>query len=28
MITSLAWHPEGRYLASCEKHRRVVLWSD
>ncbi|CAF1165549.1 unnamed protein product [Adineta steineri] len=28
MVTSVAWHPEGRYVASCEKHRRVILWSD
>ncbi len=28
MVTSVAWHPEGRYLASCEKHRQVILWSD
>lgn len=28
MVTSIAWHPEGRYLASCEKHRCVILWSD
>ncbi|CAF2172752.1 unnamed protein product [Rotaria magnacalcarata] len=28
MVTSVAWHPEGRFVASCEKHRRVVLWSD
>lgn len=28
MVTSVAWHPEGRYVASCEKHRQVILWSD
>ncbi|CAF1575256.1 unnamed protein product [Rotaria sp. Silwood1] len=28
MVTAVAWHPEGRYVASCEKHRRVILWSD
>jgi WD40 repeat protein len=28
MVTSIAWQPEGKYVASCEKHRRVILWSD
>ncbi|CAF0804071.1 unnamed protein product [Adineta ricciae] len=27
MVTSVAWQPDGKYVASCEKHRRVVLWS-
>lgn len=28
MVTSVVWHPEGKYVASCEKHREVILWSD
>ncbi|CAF0721242.1 unnamed protein product [Adineta ricciae] len=27
MVTSVAWHPEGRYVASSEKHRQVILWN-
>ncbi len=27
MVTSVAWQPDGNYVASCEKHRRVILWS-
>ncbi|CAF2686194.1 unnamed protein product [Rotaria sp. Silwood2] len=28
MVTAVAWHPEGKYVASSEKHRRVILWTD
>ncbi|CAF0868683.1 unnamed protein product [Adineta steineri] len=28
MVTSVAWQPDGKYVASCEKQRRVILWSD
>ncbi|CAF0785653.1 unnamed protein product [Rotaria sordida] len=27
MVTSIAWQPDGKYVASCEKHRQVILWS-
>ncbi|CAF0827576.1 unnamed protein product [Rotaria sp. Silwood1] len=27
MVTSVAWQPDGKYVASCEKHRQVILWS-
>ncbi len=27
MVTSVAWQPDGNYVASCEKHRRVIIWS-
>jgi autophagy-related protein 16 len=27
MVTSVAWQPDGKYVASCEKQRRVILWS-
>lgn len=28
IINAVAWHPEGRYIASCEKQRRAVLWCE
>jgi WD40 repeat protein len=28
MVTSVAWQPDGRFIASSEKHRQVILWSD
>ncbi|CAF2817625.1 unnamed protein product [Rotaria sp. Silwood2] len=27
MVTSVAWQPDGKYVASCEKHRQVILWT-
>jgi WD40 repeat protein len=27
-ITCCAWHPQGNQLLSCDKNKKVVLWSD
>ncbi|OQV25584.1 Autophagy-related protein 16-1 [Hypsibius exemplaris] len=27
-ITSCSWHPQGNQLLSCDKNKKVVLWSD
>ncbi|CAF1013663.1 unnamed protein product [Adineta ricciae] len=28
IINAVAWHPDGRFLVSCEKQRRAVLWGE
>ncbi|CAF4332014.1 unnamed protein product [Rotaria socialis] len=28
IINAVAWHPEGRFIASCEKQRRAIIWGE
>ncbi|CAF5100495.1 unnamed protein product, partial [Rotaria sp. Silwood1] len=28
IVNAVAWHPEGRLIASCEKQRRAILWGE
>ncbi|CAF3236892.1 unnamed protein product [Rotaria sp. Silwood2] len=28
IVNAVAWHPEGRFIASCEKQRRAILWGE
>ncbi|CAF0892422.1 unnamed protein product, partial [Didymodactylos carnosus] len=28
MVMAVHWHPEGRFIASCEKQKRAALWGD
>jgi len=27
-VNAVAWHPDGRFVVSCEKQRRAVLWGE
>ncbi|CAF0836426.1 unnamed protein product [Adineta steineri] len=28
IVNAVAWHPEGRFIVSCEKQRRAILWGE
>ncbi|UJR27539.1 hypothetical protein I4U23_008821 [Adineta vaga] len=28
IVNAVAWHPDGRFIASCEKQRRAILWGE